>query len=179
MTFVEAQADMRRAYHCGGPGVLVSGLVWGTACAIAYTMDARAAMVALWLGGMAIHPLAVLVCQLIRTGSGKTSGNKLATLAMESTVILILGVFLAYALSLHRTELFFSAMLVVIGGRYLVFQTLFGLRLYWVLGGLLAALGIMFCMDSSTSVRTLLVGAGVELGFGILLLVTALKKRNT
>ena len=33
-TMVDAQADMRRGYFDGAPGVAVSGLVWGIAAVI-------------------------------------------------------------------------------------------------------------------------------------------------
>lgn len=37
---------------------------------------------------------------------------------------------------------FFPAMLLVIGGRYLTFSTMYGMRIYWVCGLLLAATSV-------------------------------------
>lgn len=52
---------------------------------------------------------------------------------------LLLTLAVAYALSLYRVDLFFPALLLMIGGRYLTFQTLYDIRTYWIGGGGLAA----------------------------------------
>jgi hypothetical protein len=51
----------------------------------------------------------------------------------------------AYGIALWRIELFFPAILFVIGGRHLTFATLFGTKLFWICGGVLGgAIEIVF-----------------------------------
>jgi hypothetical protein len=90
---------------------------------------------------MLIHPLGVLICKLLGARGSHTPGNPLGLLAGASTFWLIFCLPLAYLLGMQKPGWFFSAMLIIIGGRYLVFSTLFGMQLYWVLGLALAASG--------------------------------------
>ncbi len=76
-------------------------------------------------------------------------------------------------MSVLRIEWFFSTMLLVIGGRYLTFQTLYGLRIYWVLGALLGATGLALALLRAPPVIGAFAGAGIELTFAVVLFVQA------
>lgn len=176
-TIQEAQADMRRGYFCGAPGVLVSGLVWLAAGIVATLNSDRSAVLALLFGGAAIHPLAVAITRILGRPGKHTVGNALGGLAAEGTFWLIAGCAIAYGMHLLRIEWFFPAMLLVIGGRYLTFQTLFGLRLYWLCGALLCAAGFALALTRAPAVTGAFTGAAIELVFAVLLFVQA--KRET
>src|SRR6187549_1475404 len=133
-SLTQAQADMRSGYCSGGAGILASTLAWSAATGTAALVSPERAVWVLFVGGMLIHPAAMLICRLLGASGKHTAGNPLATLAGASTFWLIFSLPLAYGLSLHDIAWFFPAMLLVIGGRYLVFATMFGMRLYWVLG---------------------------------------------
>ncbi|MDX2218437.1 MAG: hypothetical protein SF172_05385 [Burkholderiales bacterium] len=141
LTFSQAQANMRDAYLSGAPGVLVSGLVWLVAGGVALAVSDKSAVYALLIGGALIHPVGVVVAKLLGSPGQHASGNPLGGLAAEGTFWLLAGIAIAYGMHVLRLEWFFPAMLLLIGGRYLTFQTLYGLRSYWVLGGVLCALG--------------------------------------
>lgn len=64
MEFADLQRDMRRAYVNGGIGVLVSGIVWIVAGLVSQNITLKAGMAALFFGGMAIHPLSLLLEKL-------------------------------------------------------------------------------------------------------------------
>lgn len=129
-TLAAAQRDMRFAYMGGAPGVLVSGLVWAAAGCVATWLSPQRAIWALFVGGVFIHPLSVLLVRLLGRTGRHAQGNPLGPLGMATTLWMIMMLPLAYGVSLLRVELFFPAMLFVIGGRYLCFQTLYGNRLY-------------------------------------------------
>jgi hypothetical protein len=116
-TLAAAQRDMRSAYLGGAPGVLVSGLVWAVAGCVATWISPERAVWALFAGGMFIHPVAVLCTRLLGRSGRHTPGNPLAGLAMATTFRMIMMLPLAYGVSLLRIDLFFPAMLLVIGGR--------------------------------------------------------------
>ncbi|EKE84775.1 hypothetical protein A10D4_04155 [Idiomarina xiamenensis 10-D-4] len=126
----------------GAAGVLVSGLVWAVAALLAATSSLFHGQVALLIGGMFIFPLSIVLCKLCKHSGQHAKTNGLAALAIESTIIMLIGIVLAIAVGWYRADWFFPAMLVVIGSRYLLFQSLYGLRRYWLLGGLLCGLGI-------------------------------------
>ncbi len=145
-TFNAFQADMRRAYLFGAPGMAVSGVVWIVAAAVVLTVGLAAGIWTLLFGGMAIFPLSVLLCRAAGRSGKHDRHNPLGTLAAEGTFWMLAGIVVALGLSAARPEWFFAAMLLVIGGRYLTFQTLYGLRSFWFVGALLCLMGAAFAL---------------------------------
>lgn len=160
---------MRRAYLSGAPGVLVSGLVWLVAGIVAALHSERVAVLALLFGGAAIHPLAVVLTKLLGRSGKHSTGNALGGLAAEGTFWLLAGCAIAYGMHVVRVEWFFPAMLLVIGGRYLTFQTLYGLRAYWVCGAALCVAGLVLALARAPAVTGAFVGACIEIVFASVL----------
>ena len=166
-----AQADMRFAYCGGGAGMLASALVWlGAAIATAYSSSTHGVWTLL-IGGMVIHPAGMLISKLLGRPGNHSKGNPLGSLAGAITFWLIFSLPLAYAASLLRIEWFFPAMLLVIGGRYLVFHSLYGLRIYWACGMVLAAAGLLLGVLIVHPAISAAIGAAIEAVFGITILV--------
>lgn len=173
ITFPQAQADMRLAYLHGAPGILASGLAWLVAGLVALWESGQHAVLALLVGGALIHPAGVLICKLMgRTGAHR-AGNPLARLAIEGTAWLLAGIAIAYGMHVLRLAWFFPAMLLLIGGRYLTFQTLYGLRVYWALGATLCAVGLLMAVVQAPVPVSALTGAAIELVFAAVVLVQA------
>ena len=167
----QAQSDMRSGYCSGGAGVLASSLTWLAAAIATLQASPQQAVWVLFIGGMAIHPIATVICKLLGSSGGHAKGNPLGALAWASVLWLIFSLPLAYVVSLHRIEWFFPAMLLVIGGRYLTFQMLFGLRVYWLLGLTLAAAGFVLGKSLVTPTVSAFVGASVEAVFALFILI--------
>jgi hypothetical protein len=166
-----AQNDMRTAYANGSIGIIVSGLMWLTAAIVAFRFSEKQAVWTLLIGGMLIHPLSLLFYKIIGLKGAHTKDNKLANLAMEGTIWMLMCLPLAFGLSLQHTEWFFHAMLMIIGGRYLTFASIYGNKLYWVLG---AALGLASYLLFSLRVQSFgsaLTGSLIEITFGIFMFV--------
>ena len=125
-TISQAQADMRSGYFSGVPGMLVSGVVWLTAGAVAVLASDKAAVLVLLVGGMVIHPLSVVFARLL-----------------------------------------------LVGGRYLTFQTLYGLRAYWVLGGVLCCAGLAMALARIPVPVAALAGGVIEVLFASFLFTRA------
>src|SRR5688572_4130700 len=109
MLIEEAQADMRQAFFGGATGIFASALAWFVAAAFSQQVSPRAGIVALFFGGMFIHPAAMLFSKLLGRPGVNGKGNPLARLAMASTVWLLLAIPLAFALSFQKPEWFFAA----------------------------------------------------------------------
>jgi len=164
-TLADAQRDMRLGYLGGAPGVLASGIAWLVAAFIAMAMSPAAAVWGLFIGGMLIFPVGVVLARLLGRPGKHSRGNPLGPLAMEGTILLILALPLAFVVSLYRIEWFFPAMLLVIGGRYLTFATLYGTRMYWALGGILAFAGIVLVETRMSPFVGALTGGVIEVVF--------------
>ncbi|WP_266203285.1 DUF7010 family protein [Pontibacter kalidii] len=173
-----AQQDMRAAYLHGYPGVVVSGTVWLVSALVAIYVSPEKAVWTLLPGGVLIHPVSVLLNKILGARGTHAQGNPLGRLAMEGTVFMIMCIPLAYGLSFQKVEWFFQGMLLIIGGRYLMFATLYSARLYWALGiGLGMAAYLLFTMDSPSH-TTLLVGAAIEIVFGLVMLATLRRRKS-
>jgi hypothetical protein len=172
----DAQLDMRVAYSHGYSGVIVSGLVWLVAGLVSIYVSPKQAVWTLLIGGVFIHPIGILFNKILGASGAHAKSNVLGRLAMEGTVFMIMCMPLAYALSFQKVEWFFQGMLMIIGGRYLTFATLFGTRLYWVLGmGLGTAAYLLFTLNSPSYI-SILVGSAIEITFGVVMLTITRKK---
>ncbi|HEV2597551.1 DUF7010 family protein [Sphingopyxis sp.] len=130
-----AQQDLARAYAGGAPGVLVSGLVWLIAGAVWQLHGTMAAFAALFFGGMAIHPLGVLVERIAFHAPKATIGKPLEALAIEATFPLFAGVLIAWVLLVRAPDLAIPVFAAIVGTRYFLFRTMYGEIAYWALGG--------------------------------------------
>jgi len=173
-----AQYDMRLAYLDGSCGVLASGFIWLVSSFIAIYLAPNKAVFALLIGGVFIYPLSILLNKSFGASGMHRKDNPLGNLAMEGTISMILCMSLAYMLSLQKVEWFFPGMLLIIGGRYLTFASLYGIRLYWALGICLAVAAYFLFMLNAQSYISTLVGSGIEISFGLVLLVLAKKSKK-
>lgn len=158
----DLQQEMRIAYLDGAPGMLVSALAWLVAGIVATRADMNAAVWTLLIGGALIHPVTVLALKVIGRSASAGNGSPLAHLAMATTAWLIAGCVLSFGLYTANPAWFFPAMLLVIGSRYLAFQTLFGLRIYWICGALLIAAGYLGAAARLSPATVAFVGSGIE-----------------
>lgn len=173
MTFEEAQADMRRAYYDGATGIVSSATAWLAAGITAWTSTAQASIAMLLVGGMFIFPLSVALSKGLGRSGAHAKGNPLAPLAASGTVWMLLSIPIAYGAALHRAEWFFPAMLLVIGGRYMTFATLYGLRVYYVLGAALVLAGVALVMTQMPVWIGALAGAAIEYVIGAVVFARA------
>jgi hypothetical protein len=160
-----AQQDMRTAYFGGAPGMLVSAMAWLTAGFISIHQSPQRAVVALFIGGVLIHPVSTVVTKLLGRSARHSSGNPLGRLAFETTIWMIACLPLAYVVSRFRIEWFFPAMLLVIGGRYLVFASMFGSRIFWACGAALMAAAYALVKLHAGPATGAFTGASIEAVF--------------
>ena len=173
ITVNQAQANMRDAYFSGAAGVLVSGCVWLAAGLVAALNSSSVAVFVLLVGGALIHPASVVLCKILGRIGTHEPGNPLGILAIEGTFWLLAGIAIAYGMHVLRMEWFFPAMLLVIGGRYLTFQSLYGLRIYWLLGAVLCLAGLALALTKAPVPVSALSGAAIELVFAGLVFARA------
>lgn len=165
---------MRHAYRDGALGVLVSGLVWIVAALASHLLGVKQGVWTLLIGGTFIHPISVMLVKA--TGRpGKANANALNQLAMASTIWLIICCAMAYGLFLLKPALFFPAMMATIGSRYLVFASVFGRVMFWVMGASLIAAGYLAFLWTLPPAVAAGLGGLIEIVFAAVLALQAFK----
>ncbi|HSD09082.1 DUF7010 family protein [Flavobacterium sp.] len=168
-----AQTEMRNNHMNGTTGIIVSGLIWLTSGFVASSYSSKQAVWTLLVGGALIYPISIIFNKIIGVSGTQSKNNPLTNLAMEGTFYMLMCIPLAYGLSVQRIEWFFPAMLLIIGGRYLTFNTIYGNRLFWVLGGILGiAAYILFSLNAKCHISAL-TGGGIEIVFGFFMYFNA------
>lgn len=178
-TLADLQHDLRDAYAGGGPGMFASALAWLAAGIVAVQVSPERAVLTLFAGGMLIHPAGVLLAKALGARGQHTHGNPLGTLALETTVWLVLSMPIAYVVSLYRVDLFFPAMLLVIGGRYATFATMYGTRVFWACGGALVAAAYALAAFRAAPATAAFAGAAIEAAFAVWIVATSRGARDT
>lgn len=170
MNFKEAQEDMRKSYFGGGPGVFSSGIVWLTSGITALISTKQISVFVFFFGGMLIHPIGIIISKALnRSGKHKT-GNPLSYLAMESTFMLFIGLFIAFFALQISPNWFFSIMILIIGGRYLMFSSVYGMHIYWALGTTLVLTGIGGFIFSAPFYLVGFIGGLIEILFSFIII---------
>jgi hypothetical protein len=171
MNVVAAQSDLRDGYMSGAPGVLASALSWFAAAFTAWQVSPEQSIWVLFVGGMLIYPAGLVIAKALGARGDTDKGNPLTPLAIATTLWLIFSLPIVFGVSLYRIEFFFPAMLLVIGGRYLTFGALYGMRAFWVLGLTLAGAGFLLAWFNAPTAIAALTGAAIELVFALALFV--------
>ncbi|TLP82202.1 DUF7010 family protein [Maribacter sp. ACAM166] len=170
MNFIEAQEDMRKSYFGGGPGAFASGIVWLTAGITAVVNTAQTSVLIFFFGGMLIHPMGIILSKALKRSGKHKKGNPLSALAVESTILLFIGLFIAYSVVQIRPDWFFSIMILIIGGRYLLFSTIYGMRMYWVFGATLILSGVGGLLLNLPFYLIGIIGGVIEILFSLLIM---------
>lgn len=173
MQVSDAQKDIGRAYVGGGPGVLVSSLVWFVAAFIQHRRGIGAAFVTLFFGGMLIFPGSKLVARFVFRRANEARNNPLGMTALESTIAMIGGLFAAWLFLPVRPGLVLPLAAIAVGTHYLVFRTVYGDRLFVLLATIITAIGLCDILVVPLHGAVPLLVALTELAFGLLLTVRA------
>lgn len=142
MVVSEAQREVRTVFLGGFVGQLVSAAVWAAAGLAWAGLSPLTGMLVLVVGGMFIFPATQLALRLLGRRASLSRDNPLNELAMEVAFLVPLLLPLAGAATLHRSDWFFPACMVIVGAHYLPFSFLYGMRQFLVLGAVLLGLGL-------------------------------------
>lgn len=170
-TTIQAQADMCKGYANGSVGIVVSGLAWLTSAIVSFQFSDKKAIWTLLIGGMFIHHLSSVLYKVIGLRGSHEKGNPLGNLSIEGTLFMIMCLPLAFGLSLQHSEWFFQAMLMIIGGRYLTFASIYDKRIYWFLGAVLGISAYLLFYFKVQSFGSALTGSLIEITFGLFMFI--------
>lgn len=180
MNIRDAQDDLRRAYVGAGPGVFVSALVWLTAAMVERSHGIGTAFAVLFVGGMLIFPLSTLICRLLLKRPKEAADNPLGATVLECTIAMIGGLFAAWLFLPVRPDYVFPLAAIAVGTHYAVFKTVYGDTLFWILGGLITAVGVLSVLKIiAFPGGPILAVAAIEMLFAVLLTMRARGKERS
>ncbi len=141
MKISDAQQEVRTVYVGSFSGLIVTGIIWLLSAAIGTWMSIGLAIWALILGGTFIYPLSQLLLKAMGKPASLSKDNPFGTLAMQIAFMIPLCYPVIAAATIHNTNWFFPAFLVVVGAHYLPFIFLYGMWQFGILTALLVGLG--------------------------------------
>ena len=179
MQIAAAQADLRRAYTDGGPGIIVSALVWFVAGLTLQQAGLATAFAVLFFGGMGIFPAALFLNRVVLARTGEGRDNPFGKLVLESTIAMIAGLFAAYLFLPTAPGLMMPVAAIAVGAHFFVFRTAYGDNRFWLMAAVLTGIGAMGLFGPKLDAVPLVFAfAGAELLFGIWLTVTGLRNES-
>ncbi len=141
MNISAAQQELRSVHLGAFSGFIVTGLIWLLSAAAGTWASAGLAIWALVLGGTFTFPLSQLLLKAMRRPTGLSKQNPFGRLAMQAAFIIPFCYPVIAAATIHNTNWFFPAFMVVVGAHYLPFITLYGMWQFGILTVLLVGLG--------------------------------------
>ena len=142
MDIATAQAELRASYMNGGPGAVVSGLVWLAAAISAMTWGTPTGFVVLFFGGMTIFPLGTLIVRAVFRRPPPSPGNPGGRTVIETVFPMIGGFLAAWILLPYRPDLVFPLAAIAVGAHYFGFRTAYGGIVYWGLATVISGVGL-------------------------------------
>jgi hypothetical protein len=162
MNISDAQREIRSRFQGGFYGQFVSGVLWLVSGCLAVTFGAKSAIIALVLGGFMIFPATESLVRL--SGMIKlTEANTLRYLGMQVAFVLPFSMLLLVPVTQYRTNLFYPAMMILLGAHYIPFVFLYGMRLFAFLAAILIGGGVCLAMFGGSTFSTGAWGTGLVL----------------
>jgi hypothetical protein len=171
MNIGDAQREVRTRFAGGFYGQLVSGVLWLMSASLATWSTPHAAITTLVVGGFFIFPITVLLIHTGDRSSQLSPQNALRHLGMQIAFILPLSMPLLLPIGQYRLNLFYPALMVLLGAHYLPFVFLYGMRMFAVLTAFLVGGGMGIAVLGTNSFS---VGAWYA---GVMLIVFAVVGR--
>jgi hypothetical protein len=146
MDVQDAQRETRVFYIGGFWGQLVSSVIWLVSAALGTWVSPRASILTVVIGGFFIFPLTRLLLHLSPGRAPVSANNPFTSLGMQVAFVLPPSMLLLVPVSLYRLNWFFPALMLLAGAHYLPFATLYGMRMFLVLAGILIATGYVIAV---------------------------------
>ena len=151
MDIQDAQREVQSVYIGGFWGQLVSSVIWLVSAALGTWVSPKAAIVTVVVGGFFIFLLTQMLLRLSGRRASVSRENPFNSLGMQVAFVLPLSMLLLLPVGLFRLNWFFPALMVLLGAHYLPFATLYGMRMFLFLSGILIAFGVVIARYLSGS----------------------------
>jgi hypothetical protein len=143
MDIQDAQREVRSVYVGGFWGQLVSSVIWLVSAAVGTWVTPKASILTVVIGGFFIFPLTQMLLRLSGGRASVSRENSFNSLGREVAFVLPFSMLLLLPVGLYNLNWFFPALMVLLGAHYLPFATLYGMRMFLFLAGILIATGVV------------------------------------
>jgi uncharacterized protein DUF7010 len=138
----DAQREMRTVFIGGFWGQLVSSAIWLASAALGFWATPRAAITTLVVSGFFIFPATQLLLRLTGGPASLSKGNPLGSLGWQVAFTLPLSMLLLIPVTEFRLNLFYPALMILLGAHYLPFAFSYGMRMFIPLCAILVCSGV-------------------------------------
>jgi hypothetical protein len=143
MDIQDAQSEVRSVYIGGFWGQLVSSVIWLVSAALGTWVTPKASILAVVIGGFFIFPLTQMLLRLSGRRASVSPENEFNSLGRQVAFVLPFSMLLLIPVGHYYLNWFFPALMVLLGAHYLPFATLYGMRTFLFLAGILMAAGVL------------------------------------
>jgi hypothetical protein len=151
MLVQDAQRESRTVFVGGFWGQLVTSAIWLASAALGYWVSPRAAIISIVFGGFFIFPVTQLMLRLTGRPWSLSRDNPLGYLAMQIAFTLPMTMLLLVPVTEFRLNLFYPALMILVGAHYLPFVFLYGMRMFIPLCAILVGGGVVIALYFSGS----------------------------
>lgn len=146
MDVQDAQREVRSVYIGGFWGQLLYSLIWLASAAMGTWATPKASILTIVIGGAFIFPLIKVALRLSGRPASLSKENPFNLLAMQVALVAPFSMLLLIPVGLYNLNWFFPAVMVLVGAHYLPFATLYGMRMFLFLAGILMAEGVIVAL---------------------------------
>lgn len=143
MDIQDAQREVRSVYSGGFWGQLLYSIIWLASAALGTWVSPKASILTVVIGGAFIFPLIKVLLRLSGRPSSLNKENQFNILGMQVALVAPFSMLLLIPVALYHLNWFFPALMVLVGAHYLPFATLYGMRMFLFLAGILMGAGIV------------------------------------
>ena len=143
MDIQDAQREVRSVYVGGFWGQLVSSIIWLASAAVGTWVSPKASILTAVISGFFIFPLTQIMLRLSGRPARVSKDNSFHFLGMQVAFVLPFSMLLLIPVGQYDLNLFFPALMILLGAHYLPFATLYGMRMFLFLAGILIAMGVV------------------------------------
>jgi hypothetical protein len=143
MDVQDAQREVRSVYIGGFWGQLFYSIVWLASAAMGTWVSPKASILTVVIGGAFIFPLIKMLLRLSGRPASVSKENPFNILGMQVALVAPFSMLLLIPVALYHVNWFFPALMILVGAHYLPFATLYGMRMFLFLAGILMAAGVL------------------------------------
>lgn len=151
MEIADAQRKNRLRFSGGFYGQAVSGMIWLVSACFASWSDPRTAIVILVVGGFFIFPITEILVRSVGSRMKLDRENSLSQLGMQVAFVLPLSMPLLVPVCQYNLNLFYPALMILLGAHYVPFVFLYGMRMFACLAAFLLGGGVIIVMNLTSS----------------------------
>lgn len=149
MDIRDAQRESRSVFIGGFWGQLVTSVIWLLSAALGTWVSPKASILTAVIVGFFIFPLTQMMLRLSGRRASLSKENPFNSLGMQVAFVLPFSMFLLVPVGLYNLNWFFPALLILVGAHYLPFATLYGMRMFLFLAGVLIGEGLVIARNFS------------------------------